>query len=76
MLRLGFFGEKLPNFIFLMLILWSVGNRRVHGGFENIFTFETYLGSHASNQNEKPRSEGSRPKVRRTLDMQHTTKTN
>ena len=42
----------------------------MRGDFENIFTFETHLGSYISNQKEKQKSEASRPKTSRTLDMQ------
>ena len=70
MLRLEFFGEKLPNFIFLRVTLHSVGDRRVHGSFEIILTFEIYRDSHTTNQKEKTRSEGSQPKGGQTVDIQ------
>ena len=38
--------------------LWSVGNHRVHGDFENIYAFETCLGSHANNQKTKSTVKG------------------
>ena len=59
MLRFGLFGGKLPNFIFLMVILRFFGNHCVHGGFEIIFTFETYRGNHASNQKAKQEINGT-----------------
>ena len=49
----GFFWRKLRSFIVLMVTFWFVGNRHMHGDFENIFTFETHRGNHASNQKEK-----------------------
>ena len=62
--------ENFLSFIFWIITLRFVGNRRVHGDFENIFTIETHLGSHAINQKTKPKSEGSRSQRIRTLDMQ------
>ena len=49
-----------------------VGNRRVHGDFENIFAYETYLSGHAINQKTKQKTQGSRSQRTRTLDMQAT----
>ena len=68
--KLGFrfLEENYQVLSFLAVAVRFVKNCLVHGDFENIFTFETYQGSHASNQKEKSRI---RPRGGRTLDMQH-----
>ena len=68
----GFLEENDQVLSFLTVTLRFVGNRRVHGDFENIFTFETPLGSHVSNQKTKPETKGSRSQRIRTLDIQAT----
>ena len=52
-LRFGFSKEVYQFFILKMVSLRSVGNRCVHGVFENIFTFETQISSHAKKSKDK-----------------------
>ena len=46
-----------------MVTLRSIGNRRVHDGFEIISTFEIYRGNHSRNQKEKQEMKGHGQKV-------------
>ncbi|MCV5003402.1 hypothetical protein OFM39_27480, partial [Escherichia coli] len=65
-----FFTRDLPNFIFKVVSLRSVGNRCVHGVFEIIFTFETQMGSHAKTSKVKQKL-----KVTRNPNPRHTSQT-
>ena len=43
--------------IFTQVWIRSVENHRVHGNFENFFTFETRLGSHANKSKDKTKTQ-------------------